>query len=93
MEIKTKFNVGDNVWVIEFVAGTKYIKGNATTTKVWFISYEDVEITGFNIIQIENEKIGIVVNLKGTNLGYLESECFATQAEAQAECDKRNKGE
>lgn len=90
MEIKTKFNVGDKIWVIEFVAGTKYIKEKATPTKVWFISYEDIEITGFNVMLIENKKAGIFVNLKNTNLGFLESECFATKEEAQKECEKRN---
>lgn len=90
MEIKTKFNVGDKVWIIEFIAGTKYIKEKAIPTKVWFVSYEDVEIKGFTIMQLENGETGIFVNLKSTNLGFLESECFSTKEEAQKECEKRN---
>lgn len=78
MQIKTKFNVGDKVWVIgkkenndEFYI----VKGNIK------IHHYDTKIKGGVILEDD------------LFFGYFENDCFATKEEAQAECDKRNKGE
>jgi DNA-directed RNA polymerase subunit RPC12/RpoP len=118
MEMKTKFNVGDNIWTIKQV--NKYIKcpkckGNSkelignieyhcancygtgkklTQELEWIVQKENpCKITRIRLLQDENR---IYIDyLGGTNIfnaDYLgaEQDCFATKAEAQKECDRRN---
>lgn len=120
MEIKTKFNVGDEIWTIKQVnknikcpkckGNSKELIGNIeyhcancygtgkelTQELEWIVQKENpCKITRIRVLQEENK---IYINyLGGTdvfNSDHLgeEQDCFATQAEAQAECNRRNNG-
>ena len=91
MKIETKFNVGDKVYCINKIDGTKYQNGQATKTSVWFIEVEEGNVMWFTIGNMTG-KISITYAIEKTE-GYNEEDCFSTKEEAQAECDKRNKGE
>lgn len=80
MEIKTKFNVGEDVFALV---------------------YDDVVICRWSIIDFHISEIKIIENIglvyEDLSIGkifnrFKEEDCFATQAEAQAECDRRNNG-
>lgn len=75
MEIKTKFNVGDRVWVIDYCYE-------------WTPAYEGEFLGEYGKI---HEDIPEQVSIKTIGL-VNKRDCFATQAEAQAECDRRNNG-
>ena len=83
MEIRTKFNVNQFVWVID------------ENNDKWKV------IDKFKVIGVRIEKDRIVDFTDyeldygdGKHCLYLsENICFRTKEEAQAECDKRNKGE
>lgn len=80
MEIKTKFNVRDKICVIDYF-------------EKWSIKWVNVTITGIQILIKEKYRY---VKYEIDSLiygGYNEEYCFATKEQAQAECDKRNKGE
>lgn len=75
MEIKTKFNIGDRIYLIEII-GRKWIVAPYSRNN-------DCTITGI-VIRCE----GVYYN---TSLSiYSEKDCFVTEEEAQKECDKRN---
>lgn len=78
-EIKTKFNVGDKVWVLYKDKDNWEIIG----LEIEYIHIEKTIFYGFYDID------DIYSNIP---CQWEEQDCFATQAEAQAECDKRNKG-
>ena len=79
MEIKTKFNINDEVWFIDMEHDKWFIftdhthKIKAIEISVVEGNYYEVEYIGFYYMR--------------------EEDCFATKEQAQAECDKRNKGE
>ena len=79
MEIRTKFDVGDKVWIIDCFENFEH---NAE----WFVHYE-MEIDGIKI-EIEDDEITIFYCFVDT--GEPEELCFATKEEAQKECDRRN---
>ena len=91
MEIKTKFNVGDKVYCIDKIDGTRYKNGEATKTSVWFVSVEEGNVLWFTIGNMTGQ-LSINYAIEKTE-GYKEEYVFSTKEEAQAECDKRNKGE
>ena len=74
MEIRTKFNVNDTVWYITLRFVLGYIVEKGKV----------IDIRTYN----SKDKKEIRYFL---GKGYVkEQDCFATQAEAQAECDRRN---
>ena len=91
MEIRTKFNIGDKVYCINKIDGTKCQNGEATKTSVWFVEVEEGIVLWFTIGNMTG-KLSITYAIEKTE-GYDEKDCFSTKAEAQTECDKRNKGE
>ena len=82
MEIKTKFAINDTVYTF-----------NYRDSKNWEIIEEKIE--KISVMIYENNFYQISYYLKGQNglVCYPENGLFETRAEAQAECDKRNKGE
>lgn len=84
MERKFKFDVGDKVWIVEYDSWNKwYVKGKFTVESLTFRKDSIAESICYGLE-------GIPVNV-GEPLAKSEIHCFTTQAEAQAECDKRNK--
>lgn len=86
MEIKTKFKVRDYVWFIDYTSqGLKthwYVARNFQIYKIKICIYND-----------EYETASIVYSNVKSGISQIEEEyCFATKAEAQAECDRRNNG-
>lgn len=80
MEIRTKFNVRDKICVIDYF-------------DKWEVKWVNVKITGIEIL-IKGKNKTVIYNIDSLIYGgYNEQYCFATKKEAQAECDKRNKGE
>jgi hypothetical protein len=80
MEIKTKFNVGDEVYTL--LLGRYKFTFYIVKVKVLTVD----TITG------ENKKTFISYTFKynGELRNANEYDCFATKEEAQKECDKRN---
>lgn len=81
MEIKTKFNVGDTIYIIY-----------SNNENMWCI--KEVVILGIKIF-IEEREIKIRYDTKATREntwinGAYEKLCFSSISEAQAECDRRN---
>ena len=116
MEIRTKFNIGDKVWVIDsrkvedicpICEGKGYViiknenfrcpKCNAyrkiNERNEYFIEGQ-IKITDIRVWCLYEPEIRYFDD-KYSKEGIMvfEKNCFATEAEAQAECDKRNKGE
>lgn len=79
MEKKTRFSIGDTVYPI----GHFY-------TKDWAKSKYKV-IGSMKVRTVYNHDNFIRYG-NGCHLEYNEQDCFATETEAQKECDKRNKG-
>ena len=82
MEIKTKFNVGDKLWrILDDNTGVAsfVVKGISTCYKKSIFS-EKIELA------IYYQYSGFFDDVKEENV-------FETLEQAQAECDKRNKGE
>lgn len=119
MEIKTKFNVGDKVWVINEINGYEKCpkcRGNGKVL-VGNIDYYCKECYGEGKVLAQtvkwraNENSNTITQIRiftdegGTDVAYYdgniivsdylgaEKNCFATKEQAQAECDKRNKGD
>lgn len=92
MEVKTKFNIEDKIWVItlSFSEEKDDFEWKVEPTEriikrigVCFDDVKSVEIT-YHTNYLDGS----------TCISYYdEKNCFATKEEAQAECDKRNKGE
>jgi len=80
MKIETKYDVDDIVWKVEkSYAENKYVPKSAT---VWMIK----------INVYEKEKANIGYDLRGYYSGcFYDNELFATEDEAEAECDRLNK--
>ena len=81
MEIRTKFKPKDKIWVV-----------------IWSVGYHIEERTVYEIIIMGKDNIYYTdekfFSANGYELErYDENSCFATKEKAQAECDKRNKGE
>lgn len=77
MEIKTKFNVGDKICVIDYF-------------DEWEVKWVNVKITGIEIL-IKGKNKTIIYNIDSLIYGgYNEQYCFTTKEQAQAECDRRN---
>ena len=81
MEIKTKFNVGDKIFYIY-----EMFKG------VWRVS-SIVEVSYIKIFEKDKLVYAVFENDFLPIIFVEEENCFATKEEAQAECDKRNKGD
>ena len=84
MDIKTKFKLKDKIWAIR--------KQN----KLWVLYKRQFIIVGFAITpnywsSTKKEKKEVI--FKNFRKSKDIKDCFATKEEAQAECDKRNKGE
>ena len=89
MEIRTKHEISDKVWYIE--------KTNIQNEYIWRVitCFGKWEIYGFRIF---NDGIYCVLfeeNYRNkfnfeTDYNHKEQDCFATEEEAQKECDKRN---
>lgn len=77
MEIKTKFNVGDKVYIIYLFCSK------------WKVALDKYEIIETNI-KINNSRLSVNYTMKPTLEICSEKYCFATKEEAQKECDKRN---
>lgn len=75
MEIKTKFNVGDEVWYID-MEHDKWFIFTDHTHKI-----KEIIVTAFD---------GCYEVEYWSYYGMREEDCFATKEEAQKECDKRN---
>lgn len=97
MEIKTKFNVGDKVYRLTGVLFHRIEPKHKIGYKELKIKEIKIEIIFIPAIQKD------VATIKYKYDSFIvdspcyawieEKDCFSTQAEAQAECDKRNKGE
>ena len=77
MEIKTKFNVGETIYPISF---------DIDKLK-WFVEPYTLELSVDRICILDT---GICYDTYFK--WFAEEDCFATEAEAQAECDRRNNG-
>ena len=76
MEIRTKFNIDDEVWYID-MEQDKWFIFTGHTHKI-----KAIEISVVSKDYYEVEYIGLY---------YMrEEDCFATKEEAQKECDRRN---
>ena len=89
MEIKTKFNVGDKVTTIYL----KVCEGKQEGK--YCIDHNDYIVES---IFIRVDELGTDIGYKLTNGRFVyfnqnEGLCFKNFKQAQAECDKRNKGE
>lgn len=83
MEIRTKFNVGDKIFVV-YLNSSKYYC--VTSIKVY-----EITIRSNNYIIYSADE---TLSYSRYDLnGYDEKDCFATKKEAQKECNRRNKGE
>lgn len=79
MKIETKYDVGDKVWVVERSYGD--IKYYAKSAFVWMLK----------INVYEKEKSYTSYDLRGYYSGcFYDSELFATEDEAEAECIRLN---
>lgn len=79
MEIKTKFNVGDKVWVTE-----PYYENNRQYYKPLKIRITNI------VIDIDNLGVEIRYLSVDTQFTNFDDTMFKTKEQAQAECDKRN---
>ena len=80
MEIKTKFDVGDQVW---------QPKRRRQKEFRWCVDDRPMKITRINISA--GSLVWEKYRLKGVlYIDHRPEDLFATQAEAQAECDRRN---
>ena len=77
MEIRTKFNIGDKICVIDYF-------------EKWEVQWVNVEITGIEIL-IKGKNKTVIYNIDTLIYGgYNEGYCFATREEAEQECRRRN---
>ena len=77
MEIRTKFNVGDKVCVIDYF-------------EKWQVKWVKAKITGIEIT-IRGKNKTVIYNIDSLIYGgYNEEYCFATIKAAQKECNRRN---
>ena len=83
MEIKTKFKKGQKVWCNWLTWEEEYVPRKAT-----IIEFDEKETS------IHKQNI-YKLHYDNSKIDFLTSKDFIyfTEAEAQAECDKRNKGE
>ena len=80
MEIKTKFNIGDKIFhIYEMFEG------------VWRVS-SIVEVSYIKIFEKDKFVYAVFENDFLPNIFVEEKDCFLTETEAQAECDRRNNG-
>jgi len=80
IDIETERNIGDIVWIAEWTGDdTKYMPGRA-------------RISGIDI-KIYDKAVRNISYFIGDIVSYSDNELFATKAEAQAECDRLNKGD
>ena len=80
IEIETERNIGDIVWIAEWTGDdTKYMPGRA-------------RISGIDIKIYDKAIRNITYYLVDFIMSYSDNDLFATKAEAQAECDRLNKG-
>ena len=79
MIIETKFDSTDKVWVIDVI-----------TVPTWECNESSVSIVDAEIYADEDGS-SVFYHRNGSCELIDEEECFATQQEAQDECDKRNK--
>ena len=91
MEIKTRFNINDTIWAI----GQRFNEEKDDFEWVVNSTPRIVKRIDFCADEKEIDITYHTVYLDGSRdiCYYIEKNCFSTQAEAQAECDKRNKGE
>jgi len=75
MKIETRFNVRDRVWAIDWQYGKWFVDDMFTIVEIHF--YEvDGKIECYYVEYCESR--------------HNETNCFATEEEAQKECDRRN---
>lgn len=80
MEIRTKFNINQFVWVIDENNGKWKVIGKFKVIGVRIEKDRTVDFTDYELDYGD-----------GTHCLYLsENICFATKEQAQKECDKRN---
>ena len=80
IEIETKYNVGDIVWITEWTRDdTEYRP-------------DRVRISGIDI-QIYDKAVRNISYFIGDIVSYSECDLFTMKAECQAECDRLNKGD
>ena len=80
IEIETKYNIGDIVWITEWTGDdTGYRPDRAR------ISGIDIKIYDKAVRNISYYLVDFITS-------FSDDELFATKAEAQAECDRLNKG-
>lgn len=79
MEIRTKFNIGDVVYIVAIPLGATF-----------YCAYDKDTIIAINTY---NGICNVIEYCFKNYSPKKEQDCFATKEEAQAECDKRNKGE
>lgn len=81
MEIRTKYNIGDVIWVIDNTITDKY--------------FVDCFIIGDIICNIENDINNLIIYIaysrKNSFHHIVEKDCFSTREEAEKECNRRNK--
>ena len=78
MKIETRFNIGDIIYLIREFRGKWYVEN---------IKFEIVEIVQTVFESWTNIKLSTE---KGITYRVSKIDCFATKAEAQKECDRRN---
>ena len=84
MEIRTKFKPKDKIWLIDYDSenGSWFVRGSYKIWKIFVQVFNDTQDIQYGLLRDDNY------------YWYMqEKNCFATKEEAQAECDKRNKGE
>lgn len=82
MEIKTRFNIGDEVYPIK-----KYYTGDWRKSQYRIADVGSIEIK--HILVLGKQKIRYS---NGIRSEFFEEDCFSTKEEAQIECDRRNNG-
>ena len=83
MEIKTKYNPRDTVWCVFHSTDVEGMQS---------YQCDEYRIDQVNVI-VEYDWTAIMYKFENPAVSSPEEFVFITQQEAQAECDKRNKGE
>jgi hypothetical protein len=85
MNISTKYDIGQEVWCVTQDNSQKWVLVEDGNRKCCF------EIDSIEVYGKSGEYIEYQIGIDGW--GQVENDCFPTEAEAQAECDRRNNSE